>query len=713
MADPEIESLIAQAGADDCRIVSIVDSIIDKLQKSNLAYRMAIPPQMVGIHPVNRDGYGLSEPEVHALGSEIVATGWSWQACSHAVCIEDDATGKIAAFSMNTKNRTSGLGHAAEGQIRYGSLACTRTNQFLCCIIDSVPCEHENLVRDGRVDTHGLCMKDSQLAKAVEQGLDWMVLKSKVEELYPSLPDLIQTARNGPGQSQRMESEMQILLRIQRSAESMSAQSGGAADWQLLQKGILKRKVPEPDDIPDMIKYVQRWGGGDAGSFIAELNAFHQVFVPSGRVISGATFKAIAELRVGPGELFPIFATALVKTQATCPQNKVNNKVCKFLTQQDIASCEKAKKDEALGAEDILRTFRSLASDMPYHDQVRFFGKLDTTIVRHVLKKPMSEKFDHVHDVARHFVIELEKILDKRIDHPWKTKPAAAASSSSSKSEIVPNFVQFDAAGQAIGAHKLSLVNKGFRDGSNVVHQDGRHAKLEKINEDGSVMVCLQSGSKETRSNVAFDEFLAKYQINKCAVENFDGWMEKAPESNLQYIEAVAKSHIVAAMATLARECAKPKLRIQMKPTRGVFADATICVGKLFLVPETQRIACVPAGSDGPSGGLQCRIAGQGCGKSFFAMPAFSNTFAAAAWAVRVSEKASDANVAISMKKVLIEYNFNKNNRSIEVELPVIVNHSAIKKDTELVLHRPPSQKAKQVKRDTGLDCAVAKKQKA
>ena len=81
MADPEIESLIAQAGADDCRIVSIVDSIIDKLQKSNLAYRMAIPPQMVGIHPVNRDGYGLSEPEVHALGSEIAATGWSWQAC--------------------------------------------------------------------------------------------------------------------------------------------------------------------------------------------------------------------------------------------------------------------------------------------------------------------------------------------------------------------------------------------------------------------------------------------------------------------------------------------------------------------------------------------------------------------------------------------------------------------------------------------------------
>ena len=88
--DGEIVAWLAQAKEQDGRLVSVVDSVLDRLEKQGLAYRLSIPARFVGVHHQNRSGYGVSEPEVHALGSEIIGMGWSWQACSHAVCIEDD-----------------------------------------------------------------------------------------------------------------------------------------------------------------------------------------------------------------------------------------------------------------------------------------------------------------------------------------------------------------------------------------------------------------------------------------------------------------------------------------------------------------------------------------------------------------------------------------------------------------------------------------------
>ena len=60
--------------ADD-RIVSAVDEILKELEQQGLADRMSIPPKLMGVHPCNRDGYGISATEVHALGSEIVSMG--------------------------------------------------------------------------------------------------------------------------------------------------------------------------------------------------------------------------------------------------------------------------------------------------------------------------------------------------------------------------------------------------------------------------------------------------------------------------------------------------------------------------------------------------------------------------------------------------------------------------------------------------------------
>ena len=52
---------------------------------------------------------------------------------------------------------------------------------------------------------------------AFEKGLDWLVLRASVADAYPSLPELVQHAKSAPGAIARRESEVQLLLRIQKA----------------------------------------------------------------------------------------------------------------------------------------------------------------------------------------------------------------------------------------------------------------------------------------------------------------------------------------------------------------------------------------------------------------------------------------------------------------------------------------------------------------
>jgi len=289
VVNSKIVSLIAAAEKHGGKIVSCVDSILELLIDLKLAYRMSLPPGMVGIHPANRDGYGVSATEVHALGAEIVFMGWSFLACQHAVCMEDDPSGTVAAFSAKLKNGSDGLADCQPGEIRYGSLSCSHTNQFLCCLLAGVQSEHKNLCIDNRMSPGMLSEQDPGIAKALIDGLSWIVLKAEVATLYPSLPDLIQKARNDPGRAQRQEGEVQVLLRIANLAKAKSTTTDGevTVDWEGVRKVLLQRKMSEPEDVPHLVKFVQRWGGGLKAEFLRDLNEFHKVFVPSGRIVPG------------------------------------------------------------------------------------------------------------------------------------------------------------------------------------------------------------------------------------------------------------------------------------------------------------------------------------------------------------------------------------------------------------------------------------------
>ena len=279
-ANPLIVKLLAQT--DDHKIAATIDEVLKKLEEDGLAYRLSIPPKLVGVHPCNRDGYGISATEVHSLGSDIVGMGWSWKACAQAVCIEDDPQSTIATHTADMVSASNGgLGRADQLQVKFGSLACGHTNRFLCAVLDAVPCELENLSVDGRMSFSKIVGKDPGLQDALKSGLNWLVLKATVGVLYPTLPDLVQRAMQATGLAQRDEIEVQLLQRIQGAAKTMLARDK-TVDWPTIASTVGKGR-PESVDVEALIRYVQKWGGLPHGAFIADLNAFHKVYVPSGR----------------------------------------------------------------------------------------------------------------------------------------------------------------------------------------------------------------------------------------------------------------------------------------------------------------------------------------------------------------------------------------------------------------------------------------------
>ena len=53
--------------AQESRIVSVVQKVLWRLLDKKIAYRMRIPPKLVGVHPANRDGQGCTDAAARRL----------------------------------------------------------------------------------------------------------------------------------------------------------------------------------------------------------------------------------------------------------------------------------------------------------------------------------------------------------------------------------------------------------------------------------------------------------------------------------------------------------------------------------------------------------------------------------------------------------------------------------------------------------------------
>ena len=253
----EIGKLIASASMnksdDDFNgMVSRIEEILGRLKSLGLAYMERIDPMAVGVHWANRYGMGIVGSWMHALGAKIVRMGWSNTACIGAVCIED-MDGYIESFTMNLQHGSSFFGKSPAGQIKYGSLACGHTNQFLVAVLSGVECEHEEICIQGRMHKERIIEISPSMAEPLNNGMKWLVLKKEVGELFPTLPQLIQSARQAIGQVQHGESHFELMQGIQ--SEITNATDPSKIDWTVVHKSLARSESKYTDDLPVLCEY--------------------------------------------------------------------------------------------------------------------------------------------------------------------------------------------------------------------------------------------------------------------------------------------------------------------------------------------------------------------------------------------------------------------------------------------------------------------------
>ena len=175
---------------------------------------------MIGVHPDNRDSYLLSEQRVHSIIEEVFENGWVWSAIKDPVVFEDGPDQKCQEA---TRKATEGNPRLSQHwhSVKFGAVDCTHTNHSLNCINDGVEHDNQAMTEGGRLSRQKFSKKNKQIDVAIESGLTWTVIRHSAEEMYPTLPALIQKSRNKVAQATKASTIGQCLSMIENMVTSM------------------------------------------------------------------------------------------------------------------------------------------------------------------------------------------------------------------------------------------------------------------------------------------------------------------------------------------------------------------------------------------------------------------------------------------------------------------------------------------------------------
>lgn len=306
-------------------------SLLKILRQASLAWTLRIDCTFVHTHPSNRDGQGVSSSEVHSLCGDswfgnvfwyviyfvfldrclidniilskktmqnwgktlffprwvvfllrvplnikdILSVGWD-SSIPRPLCVELDeaAQQETAAFNVALFEGAHGslfpLAAVNPSTVKYGSLACSHTNQVLRLFKGNVKHEKaEATMGSPKLTPEGLKGHDEGFYNAVVNGLEWTVLSAQLVSKWPCLLQMFSESSNTGGQLQRRESECQMGLRI------LNLVKGGVKEFKHLKDRLLRSKPVCGASVPFIYSFLLKFGGGpDSPLFIETCHLF-------------------------------------------------------------------------------------------------------------------------------------------------------------------------------------------------------------------------------------------------------------------------------------------------------------------------------------------------------------------------------------------------------------------------------------------------------
>jgi hypothetical protein len=199
-----------EQGGDSAKNVAIRDDLADIFKPCILKWRLM--PDEVGIHPKNRDEDEICPSAVHLRGKRILASGFSYAAIGTLWAVEDNPrTQAIAMHTASVLKSSPEWAPAANDHVKVGPLNWTHSNQFVRMVAHARPCSDSDIPTiEGHIDK-GAIHSDHKQAKLFEYattGMVFNVLPYWVEEQYPSVVNIFQSACNQEQQVQEGRAHM-------------------------------------------------------------------------------------------------------------------------------------------------------------------------------------------------------------------------------------------------------------------------------------------------------------------------------------------------------------------------------------------------------------------------------------------------------------------------------------------------------------------------
>ena len=197
-------------------ILAGVNRVFGLLRQLGLMRTQRIEPRLIGVHPMNRDGYGLSGRDCHDLIDSIFEIGYD-STQINAVALEVDPNNDLEVVAFNRKVAKDSqrlLPEIPAHNLLFASLSASHTNAGLRCIAAQVRHDREDMCINGLLSAQVIGQKDAAFEAAVMQGLEWKVISRVVGQEFPAFLHLVQSGLNSSGQVARGEHELQILKRM-------------------------------------------------------------------------------------------------------------------------------------------------------------------------------------------------------------------------------------------------------------------------------------------------------------------------------------------------------------------------------------------------------------------------------------------------------------------------------------------------------------------
>ena len=277
----------------DAQLKSKLDAVKKIAKEANLAYDQQIQPHLVGVHPDNRDGMGVSGEKVHKLGANIADAGWSPEECFGATCFEDLPDHRGATFTVGLQRKSSKLPKQVFEHIRWLAASGTHTNQLFLAIAQAVPTDEPLIAEQGLMSKAKILARCPKMEEKLEKGLDWFVFGWQLWDQVPRLPWLVQAGANKPAACDRKPSMFQSLSGMQGDV-SEALMRGEAID----KIAIMRHASKGSDYVPhfeQMLAWLMGYGGGSSSCYTQELCTFCKECCGTNPFVHGSIFGAIAK----------------------------------------------------------------------------------------------------------------------------------------------------------------------------------------------------------------------------------------------------------------------------------------------------------------------------------------------------------------------------------------------------------------------------------